>query len=849
MAGFGTGRPFDRRQKDNADLSKICLKISADFDAKGYRFLEEAHAASLSPVEHYVKFGEKAGACPNSAFDPVYYASRYPDIAKAGVNLFWHYLSFGRQEGRVGAAREIKIELEVSRLRDDLDTVFLVLHEASRTGAPILGWNILQELKDRYNVVTIFLKGGPIRKAFDGIATAIVEIPDDVGNDPMLWLSLAQELKAAYQPKFAIANSAATHFMAVALETSDVPVVALVHEFASDMLPVGVLSGLYTSVSKIVFPAKVVEENTRSIYTDLRGRQTFIAPQGQSRVPPFSGDHAHLKSGLSGDLTQSDKTFTVIGAGTVTYRKGVDLFVSVADHITNTLNHKHIRFLWIGTHIPPEAAYRSALDLQVKRCGLEESVEFVGEVDNLEQYLNMADLFFISSRLDPLPNVGIDAVLAGLPLVCFKDATGFSEMLEADTATKGFVARYANVQDAAEIISNAAARPENLSVVSDTIKNAATATFSMSNYVVHLEHLAEEAIAQRKIAENDAQVIGASGMFNQTFCLGLAHQDMERSAAIRKYVDGSRRSWPLARHFTGTFIRRPMVGFNPLIYDMHVNGQAGTPRDPFADFLDKGRPDGPWCHTVITPDNSTCTTEPKVALHCHFHYADLLDELLDAIAVNKLKPDLFVTTTSEAALLVAEQTLARRSMKAKEIWTVPNVGRDILCFLKDMPAKLEAGGYEIVGHVHGKKSTHVDAATGDVWRNFLWGHLIGAQSPMIDEICAHLEKRPDIGLVFPEDPHLNGWDFNQAIAMDLADRLAIVEPLPFHFDFPIGTMFWARTQALKPLFDMPLLLEEVPPEPVAIDGTILHALERIIPFAVRKAGFTYATTHVDGIWR
>jgi lipopolysaccharide biosynthesis protein len=71
--------------------------------------------------------------------------------------------------------------------------------------------------------------------------------------------------------------------------------------------------------------------------------------------------------------------------------------------------------------------------------------------------------------------------------------------------------------------------------------------------------------------------------------------------------------------------------------------------------------------------------------------------------------------------------------------------------------------------------------------------------------------------------------------------------LPPFFNFPIGTMFWARPKALAPLFSLRLQWNDYPEEPVAIDGTVLHALERLLPFTAAHAGYRYATTHVPGI--
>ena len=73
--------------------------------------------------------------------------------------------------------------------------------------------------------------------------------------------------------------------------------------------------------------------------------------------------------------------------------------------------------------------------------------------------------------------------------------------------------------------------------------------------------------------------------------------------------------------------------------------------------------------------------------------------------------------------------------------------------------------------------------------------------------------------------------------------------VPHSIDFPIGTMFWARPAALKPLFDLGLGWDDYPEEPVPIDGTMLHALERLVPVIATHAGFGLMTTHVPGVTR
>ena len=179
---------------------------------------------------------------------------------------------------------------------------------------------------------------------------------------------------------------------------------------------------------------------------------------------------------------------------------------------------------------------------------------------------------------------------------------------------------------------------------------------------------------------------------------------------------------------------------------------------------------------------------------------------------------------------------------------MPNRGRDIGAFLTEFAAEIVDGGYDVVGHLHSKRSLHVrDPMIGERWREFTWQHLLGWLYPMMDVILNRFAVDETLGIVFPEDPHLSGWDLNLEIASDLAKRMGINDALPPFFDFPIGTMFWARPKALKPLFDLKFKWEDYPQEPIAIDGTVLHAIERLLPFAARHSGYRYATSYIPGI--
>src|SRR5262249_48970058 len=147
------------------------------------------------------------------------------------------------------------------------------------------------------------------------------------------------------------------------------------------------------------------------------------------------------------------------------------------------------------------------------------------------------------------------------------------------------------------------------------------------------------------------------------------------------------------------------------------------------------------------------------------------------------------------------------------IRVLPNRGRDIGPLLTGF-GKEVCERYELIGHLHGKRTVSAsgtsDPYLGERWREFLWQNLLGDQHSMLDVILARMAADPKLGLVFPEDPHLPCWDANRAIADAIARRMGLAEPLPEFFDFPVGTMFWARTAALKPLFDLKLGWDDYP---------------------------------------
>lgn len=167
-------------------------------------------------------------------------------------------------------------------------------------------------------------------------------------------------------------------------------------------------------------------------------------------------------------------------------------------------------------------------------------------------------------------------------------------------------------------------------------------------------------------------------------------------------------------------------------------------------------------------------------------------------------------------------------MPRYEVRVFPNVGRDIAPFLVGFRDVLLE--YDYVLHVHSKKSPYGSSHQG--WREYLLQNLVG--SIEVIESILYLLKNTDTGLVFsdhfPGIRNLLNWGHDFGLAQSLLARVNISIDAGLALDFPSGSFFWARTDALRPLLDLDLSWQDFPCETGQSDGTIAHAIERSIVY-------------------
>jgi lipopolysaccharide biosynthesis protein len=165
----------------------------------------------------------------------------------------------------------------------------------------------------------------------------------------------------------------------------------------------------------------------------------------------------------------------------------------------------------------------------------------------------------------------------------------------------------------------------------------------------------------------------------------------------------------------------------------------------------------------------------RAALHLHLHYPEGIEELLRNIKCSQFRPDLFISTTSEEGKMRVKVILDKCGLQAQEIAVFPNRGRDIGPFLTGFGPKLFSD-YEIVGHLHSKKSPHAHDDYLENWVEFLEKGLVGEKGGMMDGILDKMASDPLIGIVYPDDPGCFGWEGNYAYGEDLFKRMGFQSP-------------------------------------------------------------------------
>jgi lipopolysaccharide biosynthesis protein len=239
------------------------------------------------------------------------------------------------------------------------------------------------------------------------------------------------------------------------------------------------------------------------------------------------------------------------------------------------------------------------------------------------------------------------------------------------------------------------------------------------------------------------------------------------------------------------------------------------------------------------------STPPRIAVHAHMFYPEMAPLLAIYIAQFPQNIDLFISNPKEQEQAYLYQQFDKiPTIDRLEVRLTPNQGRDIAPMIDPFgKALLE---YDYIAHIHSKKSVGTNNI-GQLWCDYLWESVLSNQSERLSKIWALLQ---DHSMVYPEKFHLIDvancrWGNHLPRSIALCEQLNISPPTTTltsedFVEFPVGSMFWARADALAPLLASRLSYQDFEAESGKTDGTLNHTIERNLTHIALSQGLPIA---------
>lgn len=726
-----------------------------------------------------------------SNFSARAYQSTYSDIGKAGVDPLIHYLLYGSKEGRQ-TLEQLRAARHQGRavFSPDKPTCLIATHELSRTGAPIVTLDLVREAAQTHNVIVASLRGGALLADFLDHACEVVVTMRLLDDYPHY------RSEAFGKIDFAIVNSVEAWASIPFLVAREIPFASYVHEYAHYIFPTykSTFTGLFADL--LVFSSEHVRDSWAGRLQDIEfdtARDSAILRQrnfsvGGVDAVALDGARARLSSILGRDLS---KVRLVCGAGHLQWRKGPDIFVMAAQ-ICRPRDPDTV-FVWIGDGLNFEdISFGTWMKYHMRQAGADRAggnLYFLPAGPAYRDLLAASDAMFVSSRLDPLPNVVFDALDDGCMIVQFEGASGFGDSLYS--STEHFISvEYGNPQAAAEAILSLPRKKPSAGVASPppprlfaSIRKSLETRLAAQRYFV------------RGASQIDVPVLFTSDEKDEPL------RALEREK-IQRY-------------------RRRFVWRDP--------AEAEEELASSDNWVHKKLRLAPYRQVRNVP-------ETEFSIHVHAYYIDELSDDLKRYRAYRCAKRIVVTTDTDRKAEDIRKFAVLEGL-SPEVIVVPNRGRDILPFLELFGDGGVAGEDDVWCHVHQKKSL---GRAGEVWRTFLMRILLGDDKEI--STALHLIGQENVGLVAAFDPYRVPWNASRELLPKFEARLS--GPLPSNpLLFPIGNMFWIRRSVVLAMRDLFGHNYPWPNEPIPDDGTEFHLIERLWPALAAQVGVDSVFVH------
>lgn len=360
--------------------------------------------------------------------------------------------------------------------------ILIISHNCSRSGAPFVALNIAKELNKNFNKEIVFLtiNGGELVKDFQDAGFLInLEQSTELYIEDNNYVNKIFHNHLKNNVEYVICNSVVSGVFIPLLENYKLKYINLIHELPETINEknyVTLAENIALNSKKIIFPTEYVAKKFNQEYK-IENARIIIHPQGVNFNNKYYGFKDEVKKLFNEKYKIDSNSKIVLGAGNGFNRKGIDLFFDVADEILKFSNNKDIHFIWLGRK---EYPLSRNLENKLREKKYYNNIHFINAVDDPSLIFARADVFLLTSRVDPFPTVVLDEMDAGVPVIVFKDGGGIYELLNDGS---GIVIDNFNIEEMAteclNLLNNNALTKEYILKA----KNKIIKTYNYHNYV------------------------------------------------------------------------------------------------------------------------------------------------------------------------------------------------------------------------------------------------------------------------------------------------------------------------------------------------------------------------------
>lgn len=382
-------------------------------------------------------------------------------------------------------------------------SILFISHDASKSGAPILLLNLLRLIKKEavcdFNI--IIRKGGPLNQEFEALGPTIVLKPANYLSSGNFMGKMAERLRNRYRivkamllcrrSDLVFSNTITNGSLLDRLATFHKPVISYVHELASVVGVYEKEAGLTVKNTDLFLCPSLAVRNFLADHFSVQEDRMESLPYFFPALPYGTTfpSKKECKKEFAARYGLDPETMWVAGMGTVSMRKGADLFIDTYEK----LQSEKISFIWIGGYENEEMKNYVDKRLAATRG---RSIVFTGEIPYRQDNLLPFDVFFLSSREDPYPLVVLEAAYLGIPSVCFRSG-GMVEFVEEDC---GRIVDDFSADKAAAVLTSTIQDTEILTRLGQNAKEKVEQRhFSSAVILEAMRRAVEKAMANKKI--------------------------------------------------------------------------------------------------------------------------------------------------------------------------------------------------------------------------------------------------------------------------------------------------------------------------------------------------------------